>query len=400
MWITPNTRYTSSRVWAAVCSPTSSAAKRPRFARSKSSNTRKASSPCDSPDSPSGMMSQPSAPTIPNAPKCSSCFVPSLPILSLPEGFRAKIFLAQEKAREYAEQEAVSGLNTRVSFAKYDHATCSWKTPQCFALEGLDEFSETWPRWGMMLHGACYQLKAWEPGISATEYGLLPTPTVNGNNNRAGISPKAGDGLNTAVRKMEKWPTPCAVGDLHYRLCGDSQASKSLAACVLTYPTPQSRDATGCSPNEKPRDKLCFAIERGKTKTHTYPTPNIDSMCGGSGSYAQIMANPDLSDDEKRSMISGNGGRLNPDWVEWLMFMPVGWTDIETPNHRLIWLHPSHDPANLVFCGATFISRLTTRRTNCANRIKGIGNAQYCATTFVAFYWGLCVLNVKSKRLS
>ena len=138
----------------------------------------------------------------------------------------------------------------------------------------------------------------------------------------------------------------------------------------------------------------------GKTKSHQYPTPNIDSMCGGSGSYAQIMANPDLSDDEKRSMISGNGGRLNPDWVEWLMCWPVGWTDIETPTDRLAWLHPSHDPADLAPDSAEYVPRLTTRRKNCANRIKAIGNGQYPATAFVAFYWGLCVLNVKSRRAS
>lgn len=34
---------------------------------------------------------------------------------------------------------------------------------------------------------------------------LWPTPTVNGNNNRAGLSAKSGDGLATAVRM---WPTP------------------------------------------------------------------------------------------------------------------------------------------------------------------------------------------------
>jgi len=36
---------------------------------------------------------------------------------------------------------------------------------------------------------------------------LFPTPTVSGNNNRKGISKKAGDGLETAVKK---WATPTA----------------------------------------------------------------------------------------------------------------------------------------------------------------------------------------------
>ncbi len=25
----------------------------------------------------------------------------------------------------------------------------------------------------------------------------------------------------------------------------------------------------------------------------------------------------------------GSGGRLNPDWVEWLMGWPIGWTDLK-----------------------------------------------------------------------
>src|SRR5213079_1930661 len=31
---------------------------------------------------------------------------------------------------------------------------------------------------------------------------LWPTPTVNGNRNRAGLSPKSGDGLETAVKRL------------------------------------------------------------------------------------------------------------------------------------------------------------------------------------------------------
>jgi hypothetical protein len=42
-------------------------------------------------------------------------------------------------------------------------------------------------------------------GGNATLYGaLLPTPTVSGNHNRAGLSPTSGDGLSTAVKKMQR----------------------------------------------------------------------------------------------------------------------------------------------------------------------------------------------------
>ena len=27
-------------------------------------------------------------------------------------------------------------------------------------------------------------------------------------------------------------------------------------------------------------------------------------------------------------LAAGNGGQLNPDWVEWLMGFPPGWTEV------------------------------------------------------------------------
>lgn len=216
----------------------------------------------------------------------------------------------------------------------------------------------------------------------------------------------------TVIKRREGWPTPCASGDLHYRLRGGSQANKCLAVAVC--PTPTARDAAGCSPNEKPRDKLCFAVERGVTKSHIYPTPRALSLCGGSGAYLQIKGNPNLTDDEKRALIASAGrgakydtptvhgdggsgrngtmpkfGQLNPDWEEWLMAWPVGWTDIETPNIRLVWLDPSIDPADY-----GEIPRITNRRDNRPARVKEIGNGQFPLTAAVAFHWGLCVLEV------
>ena len=75
----------------------------------------------------------------------------------------------------------------------------------------------------------------------------------------------------------------------------------------VIWPTPTARDHKGPCWNTPARDCLDHAVERGETKTRKYPTP------------------------------PGDGGRLNPTWVEWLMGFPPGWTDCgvsATPSCR------------------------------------------------------------------
>lgn len=96
----------------------------------------------------------------------------------LAAGSRAKTLAAQGKAQDLTESAADSGWKWRESFVKYDPASRSWKTRQCSLLGDLDEFSETWPRWGLMRDGECSERQISMPRTSATESGLLPTLTV------------------------------------------------------------------------------------------------------------------------------------------------------------------------------------------------------------------------------
>jgi len=62
--------------------------------------------------------------------------------------------------------------------AKYDQNTRSWKTAQCSLLGDSEEFSGTWPRWGLMLDGGSWGLDDLERIMSARGYGCsLTTPT-------------------------------------------------------------------------------------------------------------------------------------------------------------------------------------------------------------------------------
>src|SRR5579863_3121363 len=68
-----------------------------------------------------------------------------------------------------------SGENILGSFAAFDQNTSSWRTSQTCFIEGLERFSETWPRAGMTRSGAAFRLPSSGFPKRATECGLLPT---------------------------------------------------------------------------------------------------------------------------------------------------------------------------------------------------------------------------------
>ena len=88
------------------------------------------------------------------------------------EVFHAKTSAQQEKAQELTANEAECGEKWRASFAKYDPDSVLWRTHQCSLLGGLDEFLETWPQWGLMRDGECWEQRTLEQTIRGTEFGL------------------------------------------------------------------------------------------------------------------------------------------------------------------------------------------------------------------------------------
>ena len=68
------------------------------------------------------------------------------------------------------------GEKWHASFSKYDPDLCLWKTPQCSLLGDSEEFLETWPQWGLMRNGECWEQRTLEQSIRGTESGSLPTP--------------------------------------------------------------------------------------------------------------------------------------------------------------------------------------------------------------------------------
>lgn len=94
-------------------------------------------------------------------------------------GFRARTFPQPERARELKEREADSGSKWHGSFARYDRDTSFWKTPQRSLLGGLESYSETWPRWGLMRGGACWVQPTLVRRMIDKDCGWWPTPTCH-----------------------------------------------------------------------------------------------------------------------------------------------------------------------------------------------------------------------------
>ena len=189
------------------------------------------------------------------------------------EDFHALTLAQQEKAQELTGNKAECGEKWRGSFVKYDPNLHLWKTHQCSLLGGLDEFLETWPQWGLMRDGECWEQQTLAQTINVTAFGLSPNPMEN-------QSPPP------------HWPTPTA------------HMSKETNA-----------------PSEHKRNTPTL------TAQVNWPTPRTAGMCGGTGSWDLLKKNTTI--EEARAMGAGNGGKLNPMWVEWLMGWPLGWTDLK-----------------------------------------------------------------------
>jgi hypothetical protein len=201
----------------------------------------------------------------------------------------AKTSAQPAKAQASTASEADCGERWLGWFAKWDRASCSWKTPQCSLLAGLDEFSGTWPRWGMMRNGVCWELSTPERHTDGSESGFWPTPLSSDWNPRGPNSKQ--QGLSEVVKM---WPTPRAnestesVETQNARIARGTKASKNLTAEAkrAMWPTP-------CASDNRDRGHVGMpAIQR---------RVEIGKQIGLGQSVSETSV------------------ALNPDWVEWLM---------------------------------------------------------------------------------
>lgn len=105
---------------------------------------------------------------------------PPMEYTSMPsvEDFPAKTSVLRALALVLTASEAGSGEKSPAWLARYDRKSSSWKTSQLSLEGGSTEFSETWPRSGMMRSGTAYRLPTLVADTFGTEFGLWPTPNA------------------------------------------------------------------------------------------------------------------------------------------------------------------------------------------------------------------------------
>ncbi len=177
-----------------------------------------------------------------------------------------------------------SGLNCSASFAYFDHAICSWKTPQVSFLPGLDTYSQSWPSSGMLRIGRAYRQPPLVRRICDGGFSLSPTPRP--------CSGKRSSGANR-TELMEFWlPIPRAADGSH----GARVTSR--------------KSKNGGNPIEA-------------LSALMFPTPTTSSRnnCGGSNSRS-------IAHEQGVSI----GRKLSSDFVEWMQGLPISWTELQVPS--------------------------------------------------------------------
>lgn len=189
---------------------------------------------------------------------------------------RARTSALPDQAQESTVSEADCGLKCPELLARFDLASCSWKILPCSPVEGSSESSVTWPRWGMMRAGECWERSTPMLPIDEQESGLWPTPTATDG--------KGSPGPESVLQRAQE------------NSRGVRLAEEIVRRQLIPTPTAGDAKSSGSRNTETSNAHAGVSIT------------DFVRMDGGKGREE-------------------DGGVLNPTWVEWLMGWPLGWTD-------------------------------------------------------------------------
>ena len=285
--------------------------------------------------------------------------------------FPARISRRPDAGLESTGSAAGCGARWRELSVRYDRDTSSWKTHQCLWDEGLPESSVTLPKWGSIRSGVLSERITSALPTCESESGFWPTPVAHDD----GKTPEAHMRMKARMKG------------------GPRQKPTSLTVMVKgveqgMYPTPTATNTKAVHMR---------GADKGKArKARSYvATPTARDWKSGKASPATLERN-------SRPLSEQIGGQLNPDWVEWLMNWPLGWTSLEPMKHenwkhwnessaaqiqdagevRALWWDRDPSETPQVHC-----PRVASNVAARVDRLKAIGNGQVPAV--VRFAWRL-----------
>lgn len=245
------------------------------------------------------------------------------------EASHAKTSALREKESALMVNGPASGGKCTELSMRYDLSSHSWKTHRCLWEEDLPESSVTLPKSGTMRNGLCWERTTLGPRMSGNASGYLPTPTTKGLDGGSNSRYAAGKVSTPPLGLAVKFATPQArdfrTGEAVR--WDNPNRSRNLNDQIAKFPTPTARDWKDCGPKQGNRNSPNLG-----TIASMFPTPRTKGMCGGSGSFQKMKsleAEGIVTTEERKQMTAGNGGQLNPTWVEWLMGWPLEWTALK-----------------------------------------------------------------------
>lgn len=175
-----------------------------------------------------------------------------------------------------------------------------WRSTRCYL---------TWQVKGTPQGRLLFRLAPSTPRTGGTDARLLRAPTI-------WPTPSASDTGRTALN-----PILTKNGTIRHQNRQGGQSFARLDQVAALFPTPRARESGDYQYSRGNHDKPVLTLS-GYAKM--YATPVARDHRTGTGQ--QYPRSRNLSD---QVATEGHGGRLNPTWVEWLMGLPIGWTDLD-----------------------------------------------------------------------
>ena len=177
-------------------------------------------------------------------------------------------------------------------------------------------------------------------------------------------TPKASDGCGNLIDAV-RYPTPIA-GDADRGSSSSEGRPNGLRSSLLPSPRVGSGGSAG---GADLRRAIAGETPRGWSAPALWPTPRASEWKGtgpiGSKSHDYRVEKHYL--DATVQERTGESGPLNPDWVEWLMGFPIGWTDLDVAEP--IFLEGEPWPAE------PDVPRMRRDVPRRSARLKQLGNA-------------------------